>query len=77
MGRCIQGKGNGFDDGCRGIGVKKKFFKNYLIFPEAGDILSYGSIKVEQRVDESPLFLVDVPAGTHANAVMPMSKDGR
>ena len=32
--------------------------KNYLIFPNLRAIVADGSIKVEQRVDESPLFLV-------------------
>ncbi len=34
------------------------FSKNYLIFLDLRVIVHFGSIKVEQRVDESPLFLV-------------------
>ncbi len=29
-----------------------------MLFKDFRDIIAYGSIKVEQRVDESPLFLV-------------------
>ena len=35
----------------------KEFSKKYLIFQDFRAIVAYGSILVEQRVDESPLFL--------------------
>ena len=36
----------------------KEFSKKYLIFLDFRAIVAHGSILVEQRVDESPLFLV-------------------
>ena len=38
--------------------IMKEFSKKHLIFLVFRAIVTYGSIKVEQRVDESPLFLV-------------------
>jgi len=37
----------------------KEISKNYLIFLDLRVIVAFGSIKVEQRVDESPLFLIE------------------
>ena len=54
----------------------KEISKKYLIFIDFRAIVTYGSIKVEQRVDESPLFLVGFQQERVCFAWMRSSRNG-